>query len=45
MVSVFNWIRSFGKEVGELSSESQKIEMVEADEMHFYIGSKKTTVG
>jgi len=44
-VSVLNWIRSFGKEVQELSSESQEIEMVEVDEMHSYIGSKKTTVG
>jgi len=44
-VSVLNWIRSFGKEVQELSSEGQKIEMVELDEMHSYIGSKKTTVG
>jgi hypothetical protein len=44
-VSVLNWIRSFGKEVQELSSESREIEMVEVDEMHSYIGSKKTTVG
>jgi transposase-like protein len=44
-VSVLNWIRSFGKEVEELSSESKEIEMVEVDEMHSYIGSKKTTVG
>ncbi|KAA6327265.1 hypothetical protein EZS27_023738 [termite gut metagenome] len=44
-VSVLNWIRNFGKEVGELSSESQEIQMVEVDEMHSYIGSKKTTVG
>ncbi|KAA6312871.1 hypothetical protein EZS27_036265 [termite gut metagenome] len=40
-VSVLNWIRSFGKEVGELSSESQEIQLVEVDEMHSYIGSKK----
>ncbi|KAA6334373.1 hypothetical protein EZS27_017294 [termite gut metagenome] len=44
-VSVLNWIRSFGKGVGELSSESQELQMVEVDEMHSYIGSKKTTVG
>ncbi|KAA6318079.1 hypothetical protein EZS27_031863 [termite gut metagenome] len=44
-VSVLNWIRNFGKEVGELSSENQEIQMVEMDEMHSYIGSKKTTVG
>ncbi len=44
-VSVLNWIRSFGEEVQELKSESQEIEMIELDEMHSYIGSKKTTVG
>lgn len=40
-VSVLNRVRSFGKEVQELSSESQEIEMVEVDGMHSYIGSKK----
>jgi hypothetical protein len=44
-VSVLNWIRSFGKEIQELNSESQEIEMVELDEMHSYIGSKKTAAG
>jgi transposase-like protein len=44
-VSVLNWIRSFGKEVKELSLENKEIEMVEVDEMHSYIGSKKTSVG
>jgi transposase-like protein len=44
-VSVLNWIRGFGKEVRELNSKSKEIEMVEVDEMHSYIGSKKTTVG
>ena len=44
-VSVLNWIRSFGKEVEKLNSESQKIEVVEVDEMHSYIAQKKTTVG
>jgi transposase-like protein len=39
--SVLNWIRSFGREIQELNSESQEIEMVEVDEMHSYIGSKK----
>ncbi|GHT17441.1 hypothetical protein FACS189429_1530 [Bacteroidia bacterium] len=39
-VSVLNWIRSFGKEVQSLNAESQEIEMVEADEMHSYIGQK-----
>jgi uncharacterized protein YjcR len=44
-VSVLKWIRSFGKEVQELNSDSQEIEMVEVDEMHSYVGSKKTIVG
>ena len=44
-VSVLNWIRDFGKKVQALNSDSQQIEMVEVDEMHSYIGSKKTTAG
>jgi transposase-like protein len=44
-VSVLNWIRDFGKKVEELHSNSQDIEIVEVDEMHSYIGQKKTTVG
>jgi len=44
-VSVLQWIRSFGKGIHDLHSESKEIEMVEVDEMHSYIGSKKTTVG
>jgi transposase-like protein len=40
-VSLLNWIRSFGREVQELNSESQEIEMVEVDEIHSCIGSKK----
>lgn len=44
-VSVLNWIRDFGHKVQELSSQNQDIEMVEVDEMHSYIGSKKTSAG
>jgi len=44
-VSVLNWIRDFGEKVQELHSTSQSIEIVEVDEMHTYVGSKKTTVG
>jgi transposase-like protein len=40
-VSVLNWIRNFGKEIESLPAESQEIEMVEVDEMHSYIGTKK----
>ena len=44
-VSVLNWIRGFGKNVQELHATAQQIEMVEIDEMHSYIGSKKTAAG
>jgi len=44
-VAVLNWIKNFGKQVQELHADSQEIEMVEVDEMHSYIGQKKTTVG
>ena len=44
-MSVLNWVRDFGEKVQELHVDSQDIEMVEVDEMHTYIGSKKTTVG
>jgi hypothetical protein len=44
-VSVLNWIRSFGTNVSKLNACSQEIEMVEVDEMHSYIQSKKTSVG
>lgn len=43
-VAVFNWIKSFGEKFEELRSD-EDIEVVEIDEMHTYIGSKKTTVG
>ena len=44
-VSVLNWIRSYGKEVESLQSESNDIEIVEVDEMHSYIEYKKTIFG
>jgi len=40
-VSVLNWIRSFGEKVQELQATNQPIGVVEVDEMHTYIGSKK----
>ncbi|MBI5218893.1 MAG: IS1 family transposase [Bacteroidia bacterium] len=39
-VAVFNWIKSFGKNLDELRS-ADEIEVIEIDEMHTYIGSKK----
>lgn len=44
-VAILNWIRSFGEEVASLHSAKAEIEVVELDEMHSYIGSKKTIVG
>jgi transposase len=43
-VTVFNWIKTFGEKIDELRS-SDDIEVVEIDEMHTYIGSKKTSFG
>ena len=43
-VSVYNWIKEFGKKVENIRS-SAGIEIVELDEMHTYIGTKKTIVG
>ena len=43
-VAVFNWIKSFGEQLEEFRNP-EDIEVIELDEMHTYIGSKKTTVG
>ena len=43
-VAVFNWIKSFGESIDEIRSED-KIEVIEVDEMHSYVGSKKTSFG
>ena len=44
-VSILNWIRNFGEKVKDLQSDSNPIEYAELDEMHSYIGNKKTIVG
>ncbi|VAW13818.1 Transposase and inactivated derivatives, partial [hydrothermal vent metagenome] len=44
-VSVLNWIRGFGEKVKELQANNTSIEFAELDEMHSYIGNKKTIVG
>ena len=43
-VSVFNWIKSFGEQRDEARSDSS-VEVMELDEMHSYIGSKKIIAG
>lgn len=43
-VAVYEWIKSFGSEIVKLG-EDKEISVVEIDEMHSYIGNKKTTAG
>ena len=42
-VSALNWIRSFGEQLEEIKSENP-VQIMEIDEMHSYIGSKKTVL-
>ena len=44
-VSVMNWIKGFGKEIESIRRTEGTIEIVEMDELHTYIGLKKTTFG
>jgi len=44
-VAVYNWIRAFGEELVSLGDSGEDASIVEIDEMHSYIGSKKTTAG
>ncbi len=44
-VSILNWIRDFGEKVKELQVDDNPIEFAELDEMHSYIGNKKTIAG
>jgi len=43
-VAVYNWIKAFGKAADDIRSD-KAIEVVEIDEMHSYISSKKTSAG
>ena len=43
-VTIYSWIKTFGSKIEGLKSESD-LKIVEMDEMHSYIGQKKTTVG
>ena len=44
-VAVFNWIKAFGIKAGELPTKGTPVKEVEIDEMHTYVGSKKTKNG
>jgi hypothetical protein len=43
-VSVYRWIKAMGQQAAALESHTA-IEVVEMDELHTYIGHKKTSVG
>ena len=43
-VSIFNWIKQYGQNL-DLLQNSHEICVTEIDEMHSYIGSKKTQSG
>jgi len=43
-VAVYQWIKLFGESIEHLKSDND-IKIMELDEMHTYIGSKKTIVG
>ena len=44
-VSIYRWIKLFGSKLKELQSETDVCRITEIDEMHSYIGSKKTQFG
>ena len=44
-VSVLNWVKDLGKQVEEYRKPVKDIEIIELDELHTYIQSKKTIVG
>jgi len=43
-VAVYNWIKAHGESIESIRSTIQ-VDVIEMDEMHTYIGSKKTIVG
>jgi nucleotide-binding universal stress UspA family protein len=43
-VAVYNWIKAYGEAIESLRSTAG-VDVVEMDEMHTYIGSKKTMAG
>ena len=43
-VSVLNWIRKYGREIDSIRNE-KPVKVMELDELHTYVGHKKTTSG
>ena len=44
-VAVLKWVRNFGIKAGDLPVQKGVLKEIEIDEMHTYIGSKKTKDG
>jgi transposase-like protein len=44
-VTILKWIRSFGEKLEEIKNDDHPVQVMEIDEMHTYIGQKKTIVG
>lgn len=43
-VAILNWIREFGEKLDAIQNDTP-VQVMELDEMHSYIGSKKTIAG
>jgi transposase-like protein len=43
-VAILNWVRQFGEQLPAIN-EKEKVQVMEIDEMHTYVGSKKTIAG
>ncbi|KAA6316631.1 hypothetical protein EZS27_033087, partial [termite gut metagenome] len=42
--TVYAWVKKWGAQV-DLPKKEERVVFMELDEMHTYVGSKKTTVG
>ncbi len=43
-VTIYYWVKQWGTSI-DLPKKQSPVELAELDEMHHYIGTKKTTVG
>lgn len=44
-VTVLNWIKSYGLKAQNHKPENSQVDIIEMDEVHTFIGSKKTSAG
>ena len=42
---MYYWIKAFGKAVESVRNTATEVKVVEMDELHSYVGRKKTTAG